>query len=65
LRHFERPKAADRVEGITAEQVEYLLDRHFIVEHEGQLLSVVTRLQAALALVKISPQPAAAHPAAA
>jgi ribosomal peptide maturation radical SAM protein 1 len=60
LRHFERPKAADRIAGVTAEQVEYLLDRHFIVEHEGQLLSVVTRLHTALALSKIRPQPAAA-----
>jgi ribosomal peptide maturation radical SAM protein 1 len=64
LRHFERPKAADRLDGVTAEQVEYLLDRHFIVKHEGQLLSVVTRLQVALALSKSRPQPAV-QPAAA
>ncbi len=58
LRYFERPKVVDRLEGVVAEQVEYLLDRHFIIKHEGQLLSVVTRLQTALALSKRRPEAA-------
>jgi ribosomal peptide maturation radical SAM protein 1 len=41
---FDRPRKAGRLEGANAEHVEYLLDRNYLVQHEGQLLNVVTSL---------------------
>ncbi|MEI9992959.1 MAG: RiPP maturation radical SAM C-methyltransferase [Rhizomicrobium sp.] len=47
LKHFERPQPRDALEGAAAHIVRFLLDRHFLVEHEGLLLSVVTRSRTA------------------
>jgi hypothetical protein len=43
LKYFERPRPRDRLEGAMAEHADYLLQRDFLVELEGHLLSIVTR----------------------
>jgi ribosomal peptide maturation radical SAM protein 1 len=43
LEYFERPRPRDRLEGAVAEHADYLLQRDFLVELEGHLLSIVTR----------------------
>jgi ribosomal peptide maturation radical SAM protein 1 len=43
LKHFERPQPREAVEGSLAQTVRFLLERNFLVDHEGLLLSVVTR----------------------
>ncbi|MDP2258295.1 MAG: RiPP maturation radical SAM C-methyltransferase [Caulobacter sp.] len=43
LRHYEKPRRLDAVDPVSAEVVADLLDRRFLIEHEGHLLSVVTR----------------------
>jgi hypothetical protein len=43
LRHLERPRSRDTLPTELAAHIEELLERHFVVEHEGALLSVVTR----------------------
>jgi ribosomal peptide maturation radical SAM protein 1 len=43
LKYFERPRPRDRLDGALADHADDLLQRDFLVEHEGHLLSVVTR----------------------
>ncbi len=43
LKHFERPRPSEEMDGAMAAEVRFLLERHFVVEHEGLLLTVVTR----------------------
>lgn len=43
LRRFERAKSRDGVEGDIAVIVDDLLARDFLIDHEGKLLSIVTR----------------------
>ncbi|MEI9989189.1 MAG: RiPP maturation radical SAM C-methyltransferase [Rhizomicrobium sp.] len=46
LKYFERPRPSEGLDGAMANDVRFLLERHFVVEHEGLLLAVVTRSHA-------------------
>ncbi|MCW3848265.1 RiPP maturation radical SAM C-methyltransferase [Sphingomonas sp. LB-2] len=43
LRLLERPRTRDAIDTVTATVLEELLARGYVIEHEGKLLSVVTR----------------------
>lgn len=51
LRYFDAPRKVEQVEPEMAERLPELLDRAFVVEHEGYFLSVVTRPNPASAVV--------------
>ena len=57
LKRFERPRLPGRLDGAMADDVDYLLGKSFLVEHEGHLLSVVTRPRSAMQ--SALPRPAA------
>ena len=43
LKHFERPRPLEDLDGAMAAEARFLLERHFVVAHDGLLLAVVTR----------------------
>ncbi|HVZ50563.1 MAG TPA: RiPP maturation radical SAM C-methyltransferase [Pseudolabrys sp.] len=55
LRHCERPRGTDQLDGFSREDIDFLIDRRFLLQHEGLFLTVVTRISAVLARSRSRP----------
>ena len=51
LRHFESPRLRAALDHEQAVAAEWLLERRFLIDHEGKLMSVVVRPRAEIAAV--------------